>query len=345
MPVTLKQIAEQADVSVMTVSNVLNSRGGRAYAESTRKRVLSIANEMGYRPNAAARATRSGRHGSVALLVSTHPDQSHLPADLVTHAQQCLAEHQQRLLVTQLPDSKLIDPEVVAKLLPQWSADGLLVNYTHGAPRQMLELIKQFRIPAMWLNCKLDVDCVHPDDYRAGYEATEHLLAIGHTRIAYLDYSHGSEELHKAHHSAVDRVNGYLTAMVDAGLTPRIIRGKQKVHTQERTAFSRQWLAQPDRPTAAVVYSGLTETAYAAATLGMELPRDLSLVVFGDTRINACIGWIDTMVIPQRKLAVEAIDALMTKINHPERLFDPRVVPFELEVGASTAPPTRTHVE
>lgn len=339
MPVTLKQIAEQAEVSVMTVSNVLNNRG-RNYGASTRDRVMSIANEMGYRPNVAARATRGGRHGSVALLVSSHPDQSALPTELLLHAQQCLAGHGQRLLITQLPDSQLTDPEIVSEMLPQLSADGLLVNYTYGAPRQMLELIKQFRIPAIWLNCKLDVDCVHPDDFNAGREATEYLIARGHSQIAYVDYSHGSEELARVHHSAVDRSNGYLQAMADAGLVPRIIRDRVKVPTADRLAFTRQWLERSeDRPTAVVMYSGLAETAFAAATLGLELPRDLSIVVFGDRKTTVGFGWVDSMIIPQKKLAEAATATLLEKIASPEKLFDPRAIPFELYVGSSVAPP------
>ena len=82
MAATLAQIAEKVGVSRQAVSCALNNRAGQV-SEETRQRILTVAEEMAYRPNASARATRTGRLGCVDLLISTSREHSRLPIALV----------------------------------------------------------------------------------------------------------------------------------------------------------------------------------------------------------------------------------------------------------------------
>ncbi len=335
MAVTLKQIAAKAHCSVMTVSNVLNDKGD-LYRDEMRRRVLDTAFELGYRPNSSARATRRGRYGNVALLASTHPQQSQLPILLMGAIEGKLASEDLRFSFARLPDEKLTDPEYMLKILGQWSADGLLVNYTHGYPEQMLEIIDHYHVPAIWMNCRLEHDCVFPDDEYAGRIATENLLRSGHRRVAFVDYSASRSELNVAHYSIRDRQAGYEQAMAEAGLTPRVVRGDKSAHADERLAYSFRMLNSEDRPEAIVVYSGAQSIEVAAASLGLSR---IPMVVFADVPIRLGNGATDTVIVPQEELGVRAVELLLKKIESPTTAQAPvRIRPKLVRAGSAPAP-------
>src|SRR6185295_16580276 len=186
MPVTIKEIAERSGLSVPTVSQVLNNKGHR-YRSETCKRVLKAVRELGYRPNSSARAIRMGRFNCVALLLSTERHKSFLPNELLRGIHDGVAEHDYHMSLTVLPDDKLTSQGFVPKILRQWMADGLLINYHVDVPQRMIELIHEHGIPSVWINTKQKSDCAFPDDLGASREATEKLLALGHRRIFYAD--------------------------------------------------------------------------------------------------------------------------------------------------------------
>jgi len=337
MPVTLKEISNRANCSVMTVSNVLNNKGD-LYRPEMRQRVLEAARELGYRPNTSARATREGRYGNITLLSSVRADHSQLPMNLLGSIEVAVALRDLRLSFARLPDQKLTDPQYMLKILRQWAADGLLVNYTHGYPKQMLGLIHEYRIPAIWMNCRMDHDCVYPDDIVAGRIATEHLLAAGHKRIAFVDYAEGWEELPEAHYSIRDRQAGYEQAMEDAGLKPRVIRGQRHVSSANRLEAAMPWMKRKDRPEAMVVYAGVEAIELAAAMLGLQ-PAQIPIVAFGSKQITSGVGPRDTVVIPQEELGRISINALMNKIDQPDDSIDPiRLQPILSPAGSEPTP-------
>ncbi len=329
MPVTLKQIAEQANCSVMTVSNVLNNKGDM-YRPEMRRRVLEATKRLGYRPNAAARATRAGRCGNVTLLSSVHDEQSNLPTGLLGGLQESLAQHDLRLSFARLPDEKLTDPQYMMKLLRLWSADGILVNYTHGYPLRMIELIEQYRLPAIWLNCRLEYDCVFPDDVAAGRLAAEHLIGKGLNRIAFVDYAAGWKDLDQMHYSLKDRQEGYEQAMRDAGLEPWVVREDYHVSGSDRLAVSQRWLEDCDPPQGVVAYSGAQSVELAMAVRGRQLGRDYDMVVFADRRITMASGPVATVVIPQWRLGEQGTAALLQKIESQQARLAPVTIQPEL---------------
>ena len=82
--VTIKEIARHTGLSIPTVGNVLGRSASR-YSESTRKRILQAAQDLGYKPNSSARAMRQGRFGCAALVLSRSKQQthSHIPPGLL----------------------------------------------------------------------------------------------------------------------------------------------------------------------------------------------------------------------------------------------------------------------
>ena len=348
MAVTAEHIARECGLSQPTVSHILGNRADR-YSPVTRKRVIEAAERLGYRPNVAARATRSGRFDNIALLLSsTGSSVSTLPPALLCGIDAALAERNRRLTVARLPEARLTDDAFVPRILTEYHADGLLIDYTHQIPPAMIELIERHDLPAIWLNVKRDYDCVHPDDEAAGYQATRHLLEQGHTRIAYLDYSHPLHLGPDLHYSATDRRAGYARAMSEAGRPDQVIaRGSGPIPYRERRAFTRDWLAQSDRPTAVVCYGNDVAgvVMLAVAEHGLRIPDDLSLVSIGDDQMVQSVGIpVTLMSVPQSPMGRQAVAVLHAMIeDHRCQGTAPVAVPFTFMRGQSVTAPHPIH--
>jgi len=248
MTVTIHQIAAHVGLSAKTVSRILSHADAPHRAE-TRERVLAAARDLGYRPNRSARAMRTRRAGSVALLLSTVTHRSILSNLLREGIQSALAEHGLHLLIASLPDAHLTDEELLPQVLREWATDGLLINYNADVPATMPAIIARHAIPSVWINAKREADCVHPDDFAAAREATERLIALGHRRIGFAAFGGVT------HYSAADRLEGCRAALAAAGLgQPQVLEAGGA--PAARAALADAWLQAPARvrPTAVLVY-------------------------------------------------------------------------------------------
>jgi LacI family transcriptional regulator len=233
-------------------------------------------------------------------------------------------------------------------MLRECFADGLLIDYPAEIPPTMKRLLTQSRLPAIWLNTKRPEDCVHPDDVSAGRLATEHLIQLGHRRIAYLDYSCSYTDPGRflpapsAHYCTSDRLDGYLQAMRKANLPPRLIASERTIPRNQRVEYSRRWLALPDRPTAVVAWSvsAALPVLHAATLMGLRVPRDLSLIACHDRVPDEMGVSLTTALIPLAETGAAAVRMLMEKIEHPARKLAVCVLPVRLDLGETTAPPS-----
>ncbi len=336
---TLQTIADQAGVSLTTVSNVLNRNriGGRSDARRNARRIRRIAAELGYRPNMAARAIQNRRFNAVGLLASTNPRVSVYRSFMAGLTHGC-REHDLHLSVGEVVDEKLSDRQFVPKILREWSVDGLLIAYMFNFPPHLADLIEQYRVPSIWLNAKREHDCVHPDDFNAMRQATEHLLELGHRRICYVHTYIGE------HYSSTDRRAGYTHAMQAAGLSPMPMydRLESNVYLTQLHDDMRAMLGRDDRPTAFVCYGGdQAMTIYhVAGTLGLSIPRDLSILGVGPESINQMGRDLAPFIVDTQRIGRTAIDLLVDKIRQPGELFDPVAVPMRRRhFDKSIAPP------
>ena len=194
----------------------------------------------------------SGKFGCVAPLVSNWHQRVYLTQGLLRGICAQLAEHDMHLTIAQLPDEQLTAEGVVPKILRQWMVDGILIEYIAGIPQRMVDLIHQYSIPSVWINSKQPADCVHPQDFEAGQQATQRLLAFGHRRICFVNFSYPREDdLADLHYSQADRQAGYEHAMRQAGLVPHVVA---PTDTSHRGDLAIECLKQPNRPTGIVAY-------------------------------------------------------------------------------------------
>ncbi len=339
MAATIKDIAISVGLSHQAVSYAL--RGSPKVAEATRQRVFLAAKDLGYRPNTTARAIRSGRHRSIGLLLSTVSKRSYLPIQLIGGLDTEAAARGLMLTMGGLPDDKLTREGFVPRLLSEWSADGLLINYQEGIPERLIQLMRAERVPSVWINTKQEAACVYADEIDAGDRAATHLLELGHKRIAFVDFSHRADELQSVHYSARDRQAGYERAMTRAGLSAEVFRGGGPVveDNHERARYARSIVSSGDRPTGIICYSISTATHVLIQSMlaGISIPNELSVISFDDQSNGGTGILLTTMIVPQREIGVTAVRNLAMRIEEPNEVTAPVAVPFGFAAGESVA--------
>lgn len=339
---TLHDIARKANVSYMTVARVLSGQNkeNRPSSVARAARIRRVAQEMGYRPNAAARAVTLGRFDNVVLVQNRADMASLRPTALCWSIEDALAARRCRLTLHHLPENPPSEDALVAGLLSEAFADGILLDGTHRTAAQFLTLIQKHRMPAICLNMQRPHDAVRPDDFQGGMLATEHLLAEGHRRIAYLDvWNHPTAiENGTAHYSARDRHAGYVEAMKKAGLAPQSILTKKTLEPLPVGDLPVEEILAADGPTALISYG--PEGLVRLHTLAETRSRRIQLVTFGETPRTLC-GEIpvDTVLIPSERLAEVAVDLLFQKISRPDQLLPAVSVPYVSIASLPSAPP------
>lgn len=340
MAVTLREVAQHAQISVPAASLILNGKG-ETYSKETNERVHHAARTLGYRPNLAARAARSGKFQAVDLLLSTRVRYSRISSPLLQSILETLTARDMHLTVSQVSDEKLVDPKYLPKVLQQHMVDGMLINYTHDFPQQLTEMIHESKLPAIWMNTPLTYDCVYPDEIHSGQLATQYLLDRGHRDITYIEFD-GSQ-----HYSRTERRAGYQTMMQNAGLHVNHATFPtyypQQVNDDPMSYQTHiqmcQWLKSLKKlPTAIVTYSPWEAQSmmYAAALCGISVPKQLSIVAIGDDVFSFMGTSITSAVLPLKDMGQSAVDLLLKKIASPERKIRARKLKSTL-VEAHTA--------
>jgi LacI family transcriptional regulator len=332
MQVRLIDIAEQAGVSVATVSHVLGGKRADRYTAETRQRIEEAARALGYRPNTSARAMRSGYSGAVALLLPIGEGRSFLPSDLLAGIHDTLALQGRHLIVARSSDDALKEKDFVPRALKEWMADGLLVNYIHQIPPAFAEaLARPGAPPTVWLNVDRAEDAVRPDDDRAGYEATRYLLERGHTRIAYVSLQESR------HYSVAARKKGYERALTEAGRRPRSIFWENPL---EVFTLGPALLQGADPPTALVVYESFVAVPLllSLARAGIRVPEDLSLITFHESALEWDVGLSVTLyLLPEYALGQAAAEQLARKLSDQSKPLPTRLLPLTFHFGTTVA--------
>jgi len=327
--ITTRDVARAAGVDQARVSVVLNgARSTTGVSEESRKRILAAAAELGYRTNGSARAVRTGRFGCIALLQSTKPFSSYLTREMLDGIHGALNERDLHLTLAQLPDDQLVAEGFVPKLLREWLADGLLINYNSEVPERLAELVARYRVPSVWMNHRRDRDTVLPDDIAAGKMVTRHLVEAGHRRIAY-------HTIDSSHYSSGERLAGHLEIMAEAGLNHNVFFPKGRVTTPgEWLEIMSEWRKSAGRPTALIAYEAEAAIAARMAWLmcGGQL-EEMEFVTFSTLQVDARRFAMTTCLIPEREMGRIAVEMLMRKIEAPEVELPALRLPFELVSG------------
>jgi LacI family transcriptional regulator len=275
---SLRDVANAAGVSTSVASRVLTADRSARISPQTRARVRAAADAVNYVPDHRARALRSRRSGALALIV---PDVTNsVFGELHAGVQEAARGATMAVLLSQMPASTTEHP-TLASIVGQGRVDGVVLQRREEHDDRMLAQAINVELPVVLFNSTLrsHAGSVTLDDAVAARVATEHLVALGHTRIGLLG---GRRE----HDAARRRAVGFRAAMHDAGL--RIDRDWLVDAGWEAPAGESglaRLLAARRRPTGIVVASvnAAFGAAHHAAGRGIGVPAQLSLVSIQDT--------------------------------------------------------------
>jgi LacI family transcriptional regulator len=330
--VTIAQVAEEAGVSAMTVSNVLNGKPGAA--EDTRRRVLEVAGRLGYQPNVSARNLRAGRSGLIGVMALDLTNQYGL--EIVRGVADALAEAERELLINATYQDAIRERERI-EFLGRGLVDGVLL-VAPVLEGQALEALARANLPCVIIDPRrLDVPFprVTVDNYHGMRAAAQHLLDLGHTKIAYIC---GEPDME----STAVRFQGYSDAMRLAGVEvdERLVAACDFSYACGFRTATR--LIADHRPTALIGGADLIALGAvdAARAHGLHVPGDFSVIGFDDLPQAAqSFPGLTTVRQPLHDMGVTAARALLTLVDGQQLLLEDMRLPTELMKRGSTAAP------
>lgn len=328
----LKDLAAATGLHEMTVSRALRNVG--RMRQETRQRVLDAARQMGYRPNAAAAAMRTGHTGCIVLISCPRPATApHLTPDLLSAMIATVTAHGGYLAHAMIPGDDLADATALPRLLNCHMAEGVLLHDTPEELPRFEEFLQGNGLPAVWLNHKRKYNAVYADDFGAARKVTEQLLALGHTRIAFVRLARGSDG---AHFSLTDRAAGYEAAMQQAGLRPEVLvfDGHWDQWTKpmaSRLAPLARVFSEPSRrPTAVIVPHDGPVLLGLLQQLGVRVPEDVSLVSFTGSAAYTVEQMVSGVLLPMEALGRTAVEMLFRMIETPRTDLIPSIcLPYD----------------
>ena len=323
-PIAQSDIAVRLGIGQKTVSRVF---GGGPVSDATRQRVMAAARELGYRPNAGARAMRTGRTGSIVLLQSTRESASNLPNQVLAGIGEALADADANLVVVRFDDARLLGPGNLPKALRELTGDGVLMNYDTDVPAGLHDILSETGLPVVWINVDRPHDAVRPDDHSAGAALARHFLAHGHRRLAWSDLHLRWTGMH--HYSRDHRRDGFLAAAREAGAM--VVDWSPETVVPDVAGWYAERLAQPSAPTAVAGYGELEFFGLlrAACLIGRRVPEQLSLA---GIQSGPLIGApVDSVDVDLHALGHQAACMLLDRIAGaaplPSRLIPPTIRP------------------
>lgn len=339
--VTSKDVAERAGVSRTTVSFVLNNTPNVKISEETRQRVLAAARELDYHPVAAARSLASRRTGNIGLVLRQTPSQvftdAFLPA-VLRGLSDVLDSSGYRILLQPLamPDAS----DALISLVKSQHIDGLIVSGPRSDDAGLRSLhANGFPIVLMGQLPGSDIPFVDVDNKQGGFDATRHLIGLGHRRVAMI--TNGP----LAYTASQERLAGYRWALESAGLVfdSGLIRYGD-FREESGVAAMRDLLALRPRPTAVFAASDVLAFGVleAAKDAGLRVPDNLSVVGMDDVRLaRYVVPPLTTLRLPAYELGYQAANTLLRLIDGQQPLS--ALLPTELIIRESTARPRRSN--
>ena len=316
MPVTLEEIAKAAGFSVPTVSRALTNNN-YPVSPATRQRIIEVAQEMGYKPNIAARSLRTDQTSTIGIIVDDIL--SPFTPPIVRGVQDYLKQFDYMSLIVNSDWDPAIEQDAISALVSR-PVDGIIfVEYSHLAINEVLE---QSHRPYVFVHRLFGSDIrnsVVPDDYYGATLAVEHLISLGHRRIAYIN---GPESWHISQR----RLAGYKDALTshELAIDPALIQpGDWEFEGGDVAA--RNLLALDELPTAIFAANDLMALGAICAIQDAELnvPNDIAIVGYDNREFARIVRpKISTVSMPVYEMGRTAAELLLKQIEKGRQEVD-----------------------
>lgn len=317
---TIVDVAKRAGVSTVTVSRVINDAPNVNAA--TRERVEMAIRELGYSPSVAARSLRSKRTRSLALIV---PDITNAFWTTVARGVEDAAQSYGYSILLCNTDEDLSKQQRYLDLMVGQRVDGMVVAPCNSDASR-LAVLRHRGIATVVIDRRIegwDVDMVYGDSRSGAYALTQHLIGLGHRRIAILSGPEGAP-------TGDDRIAGYRLALAEAGidLDPRLVR-RGGFSGPAGRQLTGQLLDEGLAPTAVfaannAIALGVIE---ALGNRGLRIPHDIALVCFDDFPQTASFfPFLTVIAQPAYDMGANAAQLLFSRMESPVPLKPRRVV-------------------
>lgn len=310
MPVTIHDVARKAGVSPSTVSRVLNDRPG--ISEETRERVLAAARELGYIPDLSARSLASKRTFTIGYII--HPRHTLAPhsfyGEVLMGADEEARKHGYHVVFAAEGNVK------IPNMVQQNRVDGLILAGC-DIPRETIVALKLHGIPIVLVDNHVEkVNSVVIDNVGGAYEATKHLIDLGHRRIAFVCEWFGDL-------SFAERFEGYKKALADNGIPFDENLVAEGLPRQSRTGYvAAQRLLEKTTPTAIFAANDLVaaETLRLLRERGLRVPNDIAVVGFDDGEVaQHTVPPLSTVRVFRKEMGAMAVRRLLEILDNPDQ--------------------------
>jgi len=338
----LSDIATTVGVAPMTVSRVLNQNG--YVSEETRNRVLSVVKELNYRRNGLARSLKRQRTDTIGLVLG---DISNPYSTELARAVREAATAKNYNLFICISEHSAEEDIAAFESLTSHSVDGLIVaTRANDSGDEYLKSIVENNVPVVAIGRDFfheQIDYISADNLRGGFEATRHLIDLGHQRIGFIGATLENE-------AKLKRLQGYLNALEKHGIEidERLVTGRREARTgipgysTEKIGYEgmKRLLSLPNRPTA--IFARNDFTAIGAMTAvkgaGLRIPQDVAIIGFDDIPLAVHMSpSLSTVRQPMRLQGQIAAELLLRRIeSHENLLREQQILNCELIIREST---------
>lgn len=324
----MRDIAQRMGVSTVTVSKALGGKEG--VSDKVREEIIAVATEMGYKKNLVAKDMRDGTTHNIGILISERHSKSGYSSMKI-----------QQELSKQLLDNsyyaifEVIEPEYEEsgkppRLILENKVDGIIIL---GQLRpSYVNIILSSRLPAIFVDFSQDqypVDTIICDNVYGGYVLTNHLLSLGHRRIAFIGNPMYST-------AVMDRYLGYYKALMEQGVEfdPALV-----IH--DTNEFGHE--VEMNLPTA-------DETAYVCLTCqrayqimkdlqqnGLKIPEKISVVAFDEDHFATLSNPpLTTFSVDVSVMAATAAQTILSRVKHLNASFARKTISGKLTIRQSS---------
>lgn len=341
-PATLSDVASTVGVAPMTVSRVISGNG--YVSEETREKVLEAVKKLNYRRNGLARSLKRQRTDTVGLVIGDISNP--FSTELANAVRQSLSARGYNLFICISEHSAKEDISAFESLVDH-NIDGIVVaTRSNKEGDERLMEIADSGVPVVVVGRDFrhkDVDSISADNFKGGFEATQHLIDLGHKRIGFIGAAFEER-------GRLKRLQGYISALSKhkIQIDERLITGRRGSSTDtpgystEATGYEgmKRLLSLPKRPTAVFARNDFTAVGAisAAKEADLKIPNDLAIVGFDDTPLALHTAPpLTTVRQPMRVQGQIAAEMLLRRISEKDiGETEKRVLDCELIIREST---------
>ncbi|MGV8050600.1 MAG: LacI family DNA-binding transcriptional regulator [Anaerolineaceae bacterium] len=319
-PVTIKDVARVAQVSITTVSHVINET--RFVETETKERVLAAMKQLGYQPNSLARSLRSGVTKMLGLIV---PDASNLFFAEIARKIEDIGFRQGYSVVLCNSDNDPNKQKTYVNTLIEKRVDGVIFISSGSEPDDLMHLVEN-QIPVVVADRDVPLelaDVVLVDNKQAGYEATQHLVELGHRIIACIT---GPNNLSPS----AQRFEGFRQCLFENRIPVyEYLFETGDFGSQSGKEAMLRILSNPTKPTAVFIMNDMMAIGAIAAarSIGFSIPKDLSIIGFDDIQLDSVVSpALTTMAQPVNEMAIQATTLLLDRLNGSRKERNQRMI-------------------